>query len=72
MKTQFVPYLYNGEKTDCFTSNSLYYGNSDAIADDFNTESTRPHSAAYIYLFCQAAPLQAQIYLLFFSELIIE
>lgn len=26
----------------------------------------------YIYLFCQAAPLQAQIYLLFFPELIIE
>ncbi len=36
MKTKFIPCLHNTIKTNCFPSNLLYYGNSDAIADDSN------------------------------------
>jgi hypothetical protein len=50
MKTKFIPWLHNSLKTNCFPSNLLYYGNSDAIADDSNIESTGPQSTTYIFL----------------------
>jgi hypothetical protein len=45
----------------------LYYGNSDAIADNFDTKSTRPHSAAYIYLFILPSRPASGLNLLIFS-----
>ncbi len=50
-------YVHDQEKTGwrmacgiSFPSNLLYYGNSDAIANGSNIESTGPQSTAYIFL----------------------